>query len=120
KYSKEYYRIHTVIRLIKFNTLFSFFRKRNNCLLFMTNLKIGIIGAGPSGLAMLRAFESEEKKGNPIPEIKCYEKQDNWGGMWNYTWRTGVGKHGEPIHGSMYKYLWSNGPKECLEFSDYS
>lgn len=86
----------------------------------MLNLKVGIIGAGPSGLAMLRAFESEQKKGNPIPEIKCYEKQDNWGGMWNYTWRTGVGKYGEPLHGSMYKYLWSNGPKECLEFADYT
>ena len=86
----------------------------------MTTFKIGIIGAGPSGLAMLRAFESEQKKGNPIPEIKCYEKQANWGGMWNYTWRTGVGKYGEPIHGSMYKYLWSNGPKECLEFADYT
>ncbi|MCC9073178.1 NAD(P)/FAD-dependent oxidoreductase [Flavobacterium sp. F-65] len=84
------------------------------------NFKVGIIGAGPSGLAMLRAFESEQKKGNKIPEIKCYEKQDNWGGMWNYTWRTGVGKHGEPLHGSMYKYLWSNGPKECLEFADYT
>jgi len=87
---------------------------------YMTNFKVGIIGAGPSGLAMLRAFESEQKKGNPIPEIKCYEKQDNWGSMWNYTWRTGVGKYGEPLHGSMYKYLWSNGPKECLEFADYT
>lgn len=86
----------------------------------MTDFKVGIIGAGPSGLAMLRAFEAEEKKGNPVPEIKCYEKQENWGGMWNYTWRTGVGKHGEPLHGSMYKYLWSNGPKECLEFADYT
>ena len=86
----------------------------------MEAFKVGIIGAGPSGLAMLRAFESEQKKGNPVPEIKCYEKQANWGGMWNYTWRTGVGKFGEPIHGSMYKYLWSNGPKECLEFSDYT
>ena len=34
------------------------------------SLKVGIIGAGPSGLAKLRAFESEEKKGNKIPEIK--------------------------------------------------
>lgn len=86
----------------------------------MTNFKVGVIGAGPSGLAMLRAFEAEQKKGNAIPEIKCYEKQDNWGGMWNYTWRTGVGKYGEPLHASMYKYLWSNGPKECLEFADYT
>lgn len=83
-------------------------------------LRIGIIGAGPSGLAQLRAFESLEREGKAVPEIVCFEKQSNWGGLWNYTWRTGVGKYGEPIHGSMYKYLWSNGPKECLEFSDYS
>lgn len=82
--------------------------------------RVGIVGAGPSGLAQLRAFEALEKVGIEIPEIVCFEKQERWGGMWNYTWRTGVGKYGEPIHGSMYKYLWSNGPKECLEFSDYS
>lgn len=82
--------------------------------------RIGIIGSGPSGLAQLRAFEALKTKGIDIPEIVCFEKQSNWGGMWNYTWRTGVGQYGEPLHGSMYKYLWSNGPKECLEFSDYS
>ena len=82
--------------------------------------RVGIIGAGPSGLAQLRAFEAAKNKGLEVPEIVCFEKQSNWGGMWNYSWRTGVGKYGEPIHGSMYKYLWSNGPKECLEFSDYS
>ncbi|WP_417370917.1 NAD(P)-binding domain-containing protein [Gelidibacter japonicus] len=80
----------------------------------------GIIGAGPSGLAQLRAFEAAKHAGLEVPEVVCFEKQSNWGGMWNYSWRTGVGKYGEPIHGSMYKYLWSNGPKECLEFSDYS
>lgn len=83
-------------------------------------MRIGIIGAGPSGLAQLRAFEAAQKAGADIPEIVCFEKQANWGGMWNYTWRTGLGKYGEPVHGSMYRYLWSNGPKECLEFSDYS
>ncbi|PWH86666.1 NAD(P)-binding domain-containing protein [Brumimicrobium oceani] len=86
----------------------------------MTKKRVGIIGAGPSGLAQLRAFEAAKKKGEEVPEVVCFEKQSNWGGMWNYSWRTGVGKYGEPIHGSMYKYLWSNGPKECLEFSDYS
>ena len=50
----------------------------------------------------------------------CFEKQDDWGGLWNYTWRTGLDEHGEPVHGSMYRYLWSNGPKECLEFADYT
>ncbi|WP_085308071.1 NAD(P)-binding domain-containing protein [Planktotalea arctica] len=82
--------------------------------------RIAIIGAGPSGLAQLRAFQSAKEKGSDIPEIVCFEKQANWGGLWNYTWRTGLDQYGEPVHGSMYRYLWSNGPKEGLEFADYS
>ncbi|MFE2003752.1 flavin-containing monooxygenase [Pseudomonas guariconensis] len=83
-------------------------------------IRVAIIGAGPSGLAQLRAFQSAHAKGAPMPEVVCFEKQADWGGMWNYTWRTGLDQHGEPVHGSMYRYLWSNGPKECLEFADYS
>ncbi|WP_299288668.1 NAD(P)/FAD-dependent oxidoreductase [uncultured Tateyamaria sp.] len=82
--------------------------------------RIAIIGAGPSGLAQLRAFQSAKQNGEDIPEVVCFEKQANWGGLWNYTWRTGVDQYGEPVHGSMYRYLWSNGPKEGLEFADYS
>ncbi len=82
--------------------------------------RIAIIGAGPSGLAQLRAFQSAKQNGEDIPEIVCFEKQSNWGGLWNYTWRTGLDEYGEPVHGSMYRYLWSNGPKEGLEFADYS
>ncbi len=82
--------------------------------------RVAVIGAGPSGLAVLRAFQSAKVKGADIPEIVCFEKQDNWGGLWNYTWRTGLDEYGEPVHCSMYRYLWSNGPKEGLEFADYS
>ncbi len=82
--------------------------------------RIAIIGAGPSGLAALRAFESARRKGTDIPELVCYERQSDYGGIWNYTWRTGTDEFGEPVHASMYRYLWSNGPKECLEFADYS
>ena len=82
--------------------------------------RIAIIGAGPSGLAQLRAFQSAREKGADVPEIVCFEKQADWGGLWNYTWRTGTDEYGEPIHCSMYRYLWSNGPKECLEFADYT
>ena len=32
----------------------------------------------------------------------------------------GIDRYGEPVHGSMYRGLWSNGPKECLEFPDYT
>ncbi|WP_028942280.1 flavin-containing monooxygenase [Pseudomonas vranovensis] len=84
------------------------------------SIRVAIIGAGPSGLAQLRAFQSAHAKGAAMPEVVCFEKQTDWGGMWNYTWRTGLDEHGEPVHGSMYRYLWSNGPKECLEFADYS
>ena len=82
--------------------------------------RIAIVGAGPSGLAALRAFQSAKAKGAEVPEVVCFEKQDDWGGLWKYTWRTGLDQYGEPVHGSMYRYLWSNGPKECLEFADYS
>lgn len=82
--------------------------------------RIAIIGAGPSGLAQLRAFQAAHARGETMPELVCFEKQSDYGGLWNYTWRTGLDEHGEPIHCSMYRYLWSNGPKECLEFADYS
>ena len=82
--------------------------------------KVAIIGTGPCGLSILRAFEHAEKKGEKVPEIVCFEKQDAWGGLWNYSWRTGSDQYGDPVHNSMYRYLWSNGPKECLEFADYS
>ncbi len=86
----------------------------------MKNTRVAVIGAGPSGTAVLRAFQSAQEKGTEIPEIVCFEKQDDWGGLWNYTWRTGLDEYGEPVHCSMYRYLWSNGPKEGLEFADYT
>jgi trimethylamine monooxygenase len=82
--------------------------------------KVAIIGAGPSGMAQLRAFESAERDGEQLVELVCFEKQSDWGGQWNYTWRTGLDEYGEPVHSSMYRNLWSNGPKEALEFADYS
>ncbi|MDO5372644.1 MAG: NAD(P)/FAD-dependent oxidoreductase, partial [Corynebacterium glutamicum] len=63
----------------------------------MKNKRVAIIGAGPSGIAQLRAFESAEKQGHEIPELVCFEKQDTWGGQWNYSWRTGTDSYGEPV-----------------------
>lgn len=83
-------------------------------------MRIAIIGAGPSGLAQLRAFKSAQEKGAKMPEIVCFEKQADWGGLWRYSWRTGTDEYGETVHNSMYRYLWSNGPKEGLEFADYT
>jgi len=79
-----------------------------------------VIGAGPCGMEVMMHFEKMRKKGQVIPQVVCYEKARDVGGMWNYNWRTGVDEFGEKCHGSMYRYLWSNGPKECLEYPDYT
>ena len=55
-----------------------------------TEMRICVIGAGPSGTAMLRALASEKQKGGKIPKVVCYEKQNDVGGLWNFSWRTGL------------------------------
>ena len=83
--------------------------------------RVCLIGAGPSGMSVLYQIDQLKKQGQAQDlEVVCYEKQSNWGGLWNYSWRTGSDENGEPVHGSMYRYLWSNGPKEALEFPDYT
>ena len=51
-------------------------------------MRVCVIGAGPSGTAMLRAFQCERTKasGDAVPEIVCYEKQAEVGGLWNFSW----------------------------------
>ena len=46
------------------------------------NKRICVIGAGPSGLAQLRAFQSEPGGVSRDVEVVCYEKQADWGGLW--------------------------------------
>lgn len=86
----------------------------------MSNKRVAVIGCGPSGISALVAFDHVERKGEKIPEVVAFEKQDEAGGLWNYSWHTGTDKYGENCHNSMYRYLWSNGPKEVLEMADYS
>ena len=40
--------------------------------------RVAVIGAGPSGLAALRAFQSAKKKGAKIPEVVCYESRKGY------------------------------------------
>lgn len=82
--------------------------------------RVCVIGAGPSGMSVLYQFNQLKSQGKEIPEIVCFDKQSDWGGLWIYSWETGTDRYGEPVHGSMYRGLWSNGPKECLEFPDYT
>ena len=48
------------------------------------NKRVGIIGAGPSGLALLSAWKAAEDKGEKLPKIDVYEKTAEIGGQWNF------------------------------------
>merc|ERR1711981_1093765 len=85
-----------------------------------SKLRVCLVGAGPSGMSVMWHLNKLEQAGRQVPKLTCYEKQSNWGGLWNYNWRCGTDQNGEPVHGSMYRYLWSNAPKELLEFPDYT
>jgi trimethylamine monooxygenase len=85
-----------------------------------STIRVAICGSGPSGLCQLHAFESMRKCGYEIPIVVCFEKQNDLGGQWNYSWRTGYDEYNEPVHSSMYQNLWTNLPKECSEFVDYT
>ncbi|PFX11504.1 Dimethylaniline monooxygenase [N-oxide-forming] 1, partial [Stylophora pistillata] len=82
--------------------------------------RVCVIGAGPSGMSVLYHFNKLKEQGKEIPDIVCFDKQSDWGGLWKYSWETGINQFGEPVHGSMYRGLWSNGPKEALEYPDYT
>ncbi|XP_053382876.1 senecionine N-oxygenase-like [Mercenaria mercenaria] len=79
--------------------------------------RVCIIGAGPSGMSTI--YQIKLLAPGDI-DFECYEKQKTWGGQWNYTWRTGADEYGEHIHCCMYRNLWAIGPKECVEYIDYS
>ena len=51
--------------------------------------KVLVIGAGPTGMCFLYHYNKLKAAGRQLPDVVCYEKQSDWGGMWNYTWRTG-------------------------------
>ena len=69
----------------------------------MAPKRVCLIGAGPSGMCVLYWLDQLKRQGvTDLPEVVCYEKQNNWGGLWNYTWRTGTDDNGEAVHGSKF------------------
>ena len=48
-------------------------------------LRVCVIGAGPSGMSVLYQFNQMKAQGQEVPEIVCFEKRSNWGGLWKYT-----------------------------------
>jgi len=77
--------------------------------------RVCVIGGGPAGLCTLYALKNIANI-----EIVCYEKQKQFGGMWIYNEKTGLDDRGEVIPSCMYEGLWTNSPKECLEFAQFT
>ena len=43
--------------------------------------RVCVIGAGPSGMSVLFHFNKLKEQGKEIPEIVCFDKQSDWGGL---------------------------------------
>ena len=51
--------------------------------------RVCVIGAGASGMSVLYHFHQLKAQRKEIPEIVCFDKQSDWGGLWKYSWETG-------------------------------
>ena len=56
----------------------------------ISNLKVAIIGTAPAGMSALISFKKAQLNGEEVPHIVAFERQDEPGGVWNYTWRVGL------------------------------
>ena len=74
---------------------------------------------GHRALPSFGRFNRRRKRVPSSPKSSAL-KSSRTGGLRIYTWRTGLDEYGRPVHGSLYRYPWSNGPKERLEVADYS
>jgi len=94
---------------------------------------LAIIGCGPSGIAILHAINHRRKKMedegdfnglSKLPIATCFDRSSGPGGVWR-SQRSHFSSDDETNSAhieetSMYEALWTNGPKELLEFFDYT
>lgn len=89
-------------------------------------MKVAIIGCGPSGMFFLHTLAHRRKRleaeGDMValallPDVTCFERSSSPGGVWRSD---RVEDKGDDKCTGMYEALWMNGPKECVEFFDYT
>lgn len=73
-----------------------------------------------SMLSVMKRFANEQKEDDEKVELVCYERYVRPGGIWQFNPNTDTDEQGVLHHNSVYKALWSNVPKECMEYPDYS
>lgn len=82
------------------------------------SLKVAVIGAGVAGLTAARELQRESHT------VVAFEKSHRLGGLWAYDPRVesdllGLDPNREIIHGSLYKSLITNLPRELMSFTDF-
>ena len=109
--------IQICIKLYKFAAFLSVF----SSIVVAEPLKVAVIGCGPGGMFFLHALAHRrrrfEEEGDTeglarLPIVTVFEKNAEPGGVWRSADEEGST--------NMYDGLWINGPKEAMEFFDYT
>ena len=101
----------------------------------MTPSTILVIGCGPAGMSFCHAMETRRQEMiaagedvTTLPKVTALERSSGPGGVWRSSRTNGANdcidekKETKEVveASSMYEGLWTNGPKESIEFFDYS
>ncbi|XP_024992812.1 flavin-containing monooxygenase FMO GS-OX5-like [Cynara cardunculus var. scolymus] len=83
-----------------------------------TSLKVAVIGAGVGGLITARELKRESH------QVVVFEKSHRLGGTWAYDPRVeddllGLDPDREIVHGSLYKSMRTNLPRQLMSFTDF-
>jgi len=94
---------------------------------------VAIIGCGPSGISIIHAINYRRKKMedegdlnglSKLPIATCFDRASGPGGVWRSQRShslSGDETDDTRVEGTtMYEALWTNGPKELIEFFDYT
>ncbi|XP_076891448.1 flavin-containing monooxygenase FMO GS-OX-like 7 [Bidens hawaiensis] len=82
------------------------------------SLKVAVIGAGVAGLTAARELQRESH------QVVVFEKSHRLGGTWVYDPRVesdllGIDPTRDVVHGSLYKSLRTNSPRQLMSFADF-
>jgi len=78
-----------------------------------TTQHVSVNGVGAVGLAAARELRCEGHS------VVVFERGDQVGGTWVYNPMVDFGLTQTSVHSSLYQFLYTNLPRECIGFRDY-
>lgn len=88
-------------------------------------LDVVLIGCGPAGMMFLHALSEKRKALKPehaesLPNVTCFERASSPGGVWRDLPEDDMGRTKPENAPVMCDDMWTNVPKEMMEFYDYT